>query len=254
MEPKADTCRAQVLSYGGGTQSVAMALLVLDGVLPRPDLILCADTSREATSTWEYLDLYVRPLIGLAGIKVEISSHELATVDLYSHKGTLLLPVYTATGKFRTFCSNEWKVAVNERYLRGRGIKSADSWIGYSVDESSRVKGHGESPWFRRYPLLELMLSKSDCERIILSHGMPLPPKSACYMCPHRHNVEWRFLRDNHPADFEKACVLDEEIREDDEQHSVYLHESRVPLRQANLDAIDRREPSRQCGLGNCFI
>jgi hypothetical protein len=28
----------------------------------------------------------------------------------------------------------------------------------------------------------------------------------------------------------------------------------RVPLEQANLDADDRKEPSRQCGLGLCFI
>ncbi len=246
--------RIQVLSYGGGTQTVAMVCLVLDGLLPRPDRILCADTGREGTGTWEYLNQYVQPMVGLAGMTVEISSHELATVDLYSHKGTLLLPVYTATGKFRTYCSNEWKAAVNERYLRSKGIKSAESWIGFSIDESDRAKGHGDSPWFRRYPLCELMLSKADCEKIILSHGIPLPPKSACWCCPHRHNEEWRYLRDNQPDDFEKACVLDEEIREDDEFNGVYLHESRVPLRIADLEAKDRREPSRQCGLGNCFI
>jgi hypothetical protein len=138
--------------------------------------------------------------------------------------------------------------------LRSQGIRAATFWIGYTIDESKRIKGYGESPWFRRYPLVELMLSRTDCETIILKAGLPLPPKSACWMCPHRSNAEWRFLRDEQPEDFERACRLDEEIREEDELHAVYLHESRVPLRDADLDAVDRGEPKRQCGLGNCFI
>lgn len=46
--------RTQVLSYGGGVQTVAMVALVLQGRLPRPDMIVIADTSREKQSTWDY--------------------------------------------------------------------------------------------------------------------------------------------------------------------------------------------------------
>jgi hypothetical protein len=34
----------------------------------------------------------------------------------------------------------------------------------------------------------------------------------------------------------------------------VYLHSQRVPLEQADLDTDDRKEPSRQCELGLCFV
>lgn len=59
------------------------------------------------------------------------------------------------------------------------------------------------------------------------------------------------------PADFAAACVLDEEIREEDifkGGTGVWLHHSRVPLRNADLEAEDRKGPARQCGLGMCFI
>lgn len=249
----------EVMNYGGGRQTVAMCLLVAMEKLPEPDRIVIADTGREARSTWEYLDEYVQPLMASVGLTVEIAPHSLATVDLYSHKGTLLMPVFTETGKFSTYCSGEWKTCVVQRYLRAKGIKSATSWIGFTTDEPKRIRNLFESSktkgaWRVRCPLAELMLTRLDCEKLILRHGWPLPPKSACFMCPHRSNEEWRFIRDNYPDQWQEAIKIDCEIREEDEFNAVYLHHSRVPLDQADLDAIDRKEPDRQCGLGLCMI
>jgi 3'-phosphoadenosine 5'-phosphosulfate sulfotransferase (PAPS reductase)/FAD synthetase len=68
--------RAQVWSYGGGRQSVALAVLVRDGKLPRPDLIVFADTGREDSATMDYHRKHVAPFL-----QVETASHDLATVD-----------------------------------------------------------------------------------------------------------------------------------------------------------------------------
>ena len=38
-----------IFSYGGGKQTVAIVTLILEGKLPRPDLVVMADTSREVT-------------------------------------------------------------------------------------------------------------------------------------------------------------------------------------------------------------
>ena len=100
--------RSQILSYGGGWQTVAMIVLVLRGILPRPDHIVIADTSREKSSTWDYLEDMVQPALERAGLRVAIASHDLATVDLYSGNGDLLIPVYTETGKLPTFCSSDF--------------------------------------------------------------------------------------------------------------------------------------------------
>lgn len=245
-----------ILNYGGGRQTVALLVLVKRGVLPKPDRIIIADTGRENPSTWEYRDEIAEPLARSMGLTIEIAPRSLAYVDLYSHQGTILIPVYTATGKMTAFCSTEWKQRVVDRYIRQGGGPSASErthWIGFALDERKRVKGHDG----RRYPLLELGLTKQDCIQVIEDAGLPLPPPSACWMCPNKSNEEWRYLRDNYPAVFVQACDLDDEVRENDLFNGgtgVWLHHSRVPLRDADLEADDRREPSRQCGLGMCMI
>jgi hypothetical protein len=245
--------KINVLNYGGGRQTFAMCILVATGKLPRPDKVLIADTGREAQSTWDYLDQHTKPLLSRVGLEVEIAPHSLATVDLYGHNGDLLLPVYTATGKFQTYCSNEWKGAVMDRYLRSVGITEAYKWIGFAIDESSRIKPDKAKCWTKTYPLIDMMLTKRDCIGIIERAGYPLPPKSACFMCPHRSNEEWRMIRDEYPEQWAEAVRIDEEIREEDDRHGVYLHQDRVPLAEADLERVDRREPDRQCGFGWCM-
>lgn len=248
----------QVLNYGGGNQTVAMCVLIAEGVLPRPDRIVMADTSREVQSTWDYLLEEVKPYLEKHGLSVEIASRDLATVDLYSKKGTtLLLPVFTQTGKLRTFCSGEWKTDVVKRHLRASGVTSATQWIGYAFDERRRWEGKQmeDGPWRIRFPLVELGIVSADCPVIAKRAGFKkVPRKSRCWCCPNQANAEWRQLRDELPEQFEAACRLDEEVRAEDEMGGVFLHQDRVPLREADLERPDRKEPNRQCTLGVCFV
>lgn len=245
-----------VLNYGGGWQTTGILVLIKQGKLPRPDRIIIADTGREKKSTWRYLEGTARPQMREIGREIEIAPRSLAYVDLYGHNGELLLPVYTKTGKLSAFCSTEWKARVIDRYIRllaGPPASGRTHWIGFTYDERRRIKGE-EGRW---YPLVEMMLTKADIRQIIRAAGWPDPMPSACWMCANMSNEEWRSVRDNDPADFEAACRLDEEIREQDIFNGgtgVWLHHSRVPLREADLEAEDRREAGRQCGLGMCFV
>lgn len=240
----------EILSYGGGVQTIAMCVLVATGRLPRPDYVIAADTGREMPSTWEYADTYARPLLASIGLDLHIASHDLATVDLYGKNGDLLMPLYTSTGKLSTFCSGEWKARVVERYAKTiLGIPSYIAWIGFSLDERRRIKGREG----KRFPLIDLNLTRVDCEQIILSAGLPIPPKSRCYMCPHQHNAEWREVKAI-PELWGRAVEIDLEMRDADERGDVFLHADRIPLVDANLNAVDRNEPNRQCGLGLCYV
>lgn len=241
-----------VLSYGGGTQTVAMCLLVAQGRLPRPDRVVFADTGREVASTAAYRDEFVAPLLREVGLEIETAPHVLAAVDLHAHNGDLLLPAFTATGKLRTWCSNEWKAYVIRRHLRATGVPAATCWIGFSLDERRRVKGGKPEPsWPRVYPLINLALTKVDCQNLIRAQGWPLPLKSRCWMCPHQSNEEWRSLPKDELA---QAIVLDDEIREADERGGLFLHHSRRPLSEVDLGEQDRRIPEgAQCGFGGCW-
>jgi hypothetical protein len=246
-----------VLNYGGGRQTVAMCVLITRGVLPRPDVIVMADTGRENPSTWEYLEQHMKPFLAQHGLAVEVAPHSLATVDLYSGNGDLLLPVFTATGKLRTYCSNEWKRRVVDRYLRSKEIKSGTQWIGFGFEERKRWAGkHGntDGKWTTICPLVDLMINTATCLKIIESAGLPEPHHSACWMCPHKRNSEWRHIRDSYPDKWTEACELDTEIRANDEQGGVFLHHDRVPLSQANIDVDESEGKIQQCTLGVCFV
>jgi hypothetical protein len=272
-----DNKNLQVLSYGGGWQTTGMLVLITQGKLPRPDRIIIADTGREKASTWRYLEQTAHPRMREIGLDIEIAPRSLAYVDIYAHNGDLLLPAFTAKGKLSAFCSTEWKARVVERYLhlsalgftpdaiasmphdevkrqmKRRIDETWTNWIGFTYDERDRIKGH-DGRW---YPLVEMMLTKTDNRAILRAAGWPDPTSSACWMCANMSNEEWRGVRDNDPGDFAAACAIDDEIRENDLFNGgsgVWLHHSRVPLREANLEADDRKEPSRQCGLGMCFV
>lgn len=250
----------QVLNYGGGRQTAALCVLIAQGKLARPDRIIIADTGREKTSTWDYLDEVIQPMLQSVGLKVEIAPRSLAYVDLYAHNGDLLLPVWTVTGKLSAYCSTEWKKRVVQRYLRADGVNGGYNWIGYAIDERKRYKATEEDkkgPWYRRFPLFDLNLTKQDCQNILSSAGLPIPPPSSCWMCPNMANEQWRDVRDHYPDDFRRACDLDEAIRRESLEsygEPIWLHHSRVPLADADLDAKDRRSEARQCGLGLCMI
>jgi hypothetical protein len=258
-------------SYGGGMQSVAICVLIREGALPRPDLIGIADTSREAGSTWEYLDGVIRPYLAEVGLRVEVVPHSLARADLFGGDGLTLMPAYTRTveagqktlwggesyadGRLPTYCSGEWKRDVIERWLRSKGVKECDCWIGFSLDEASRVKAD-HRPWCHlRFPLIEKRITREMCGRIITGAGLPLPKKSRCFACPHQTPEEWREVKAR-PDEWEAAIRLERLINESqpDQTGELFLYSGRVPLEMADFDNdTGLAPPAKPCETGHCW-
>lgn len=245
--------RSTVWSCGGGTQSAAMAALIVSGQLEKPDHAVMVDTEREASETWAYTEAVLRPALAGVGVDlVVVPKSAYATVDLYGLNGDLLLPVFTGSdGRLSGFCSTEWKKRPIERWMRAQGIDQAELWIGFSLDEQERVR-HGPPAWItKRFPLIERRMRRGDCVRLVEAMGWPSPPRSSCWMCPNRTNTEWRQLRDHAPEDFAQAVALDVQIRQRDPD--VFLHSSGQPLAEADL-GDDSAQLTLGCDSGNCFV
>lgn len=253
-----DCEKPTVWAFGGGTQTAAIAVLVVEGVLPKPDFIIMADTSREARKTWDYKRDHLDPLLAKVGLKVEVAPHSLASSDIWSSKGTMLMPAYTENGKLSSYCSGYWKRDVNERFLRSRGFGDYYLWLGMSADEKKRAQSKGHGRGENVYPLIDLNLDREACVTIVEKYGLPTPPKSSCYMCPHRSDEQWADLKSNYPDEFEKACQIDEEIREVDiaEGNSgLFLYKGRVPLKMASFDNSSQPpQDQKPCESGFCFV
>lgn len=245
-------------SYGGGVQTIAILCLIADGQLPKPELAVMADTGRERSSTWRYLEEYAQPLMNSINLPFHVAPHSLATVDLYSHKGKLLIPAFTETGKLPTFCSNEWKRRVVERYLRSLGYGPKNSvrmWLGISLDEVERMK-HSKTSWIEHhYPLIfDARLRRIECETIIERSGLPVPPKSTCWMCPNMNAQTWQSIKENDPDDYQRAIELEKQVYERDEQGGVYLH--RAGQFVSEIDFSDQPETPGLfdgCDSGYCW-
>lgn len=194
-----------------------------------------------------------------------------------------------------------------KRLCGGRGAwkrSNVVQWIGYSRDEAGRLKqplscrcGHllgahydgqcqvrlperpagrcGDGcmsfdPWQQNvFPLIDMRMTRRDCQRWLTERDLPLPPRSACFFCPNRGNEHWRDLRDNHPDLWARAIELDTFVRHglNKLDGTAYLHQSGVPLELADLrtagqvlsedhgqDALfDEAEVANDCDAGVCF-
>ena len=279
----------QVWSCGGGVQSAAIGALIVQGRLPRPDLAVIADTERERSSTWAYFDSVLKPELARVGVDiVRVRKSDYGAPDIWqgADGNTISMPVFftqqvdinepddededddslllfaeprtprepqlvTKISRAPGYCSNEWKGRVVDRWLRAQGVKKSEAviWLGISLDEIRRVRAGNY-----RYPLInDVPMRRTGCLHLIGSMGWPEAPKSSCWMCPNRRNVEWVDMRDNWPEDWTKAVKMDYELRERDP--NVFLHDSGLPLDLALIDveASGVMSLSDQCA-GMCWV
>jgi hypothetical protein len=246
----------EVWSCGGGTQSGAMATLISLGKLPRPDFAFMTDTGRERSSTWPFVDGFIRPALAKVDLELTvIQASDFARLDIYWND-TVLLPGYTNisgdVGKLSPFCSGKWKRDVAERWMRSVGIKTARSWLGISRDEARRIRAQ-HRPWLELwYPLIfEVPMRREECVQLIRGQGWTGHiPHSACFMCPNLSDAEWIDMKMNWPVDFAAACELEAETRLKDPH--FFLHPACIPLADVDFMAQTTMFPERGCTTG-CF-
>lgn len=259
--------RTQIWNNGGGTQSAAIAALIVTGKLPKPDLAVIADTGRERSSTWDYLDKYIVPALASVGVTMHrVSKEQYATKDLFGGKSgkTLLIPAYTTAGgemgKLSAFCSSEWKRSVIQRWARKEhGVKMATNWIGYSVDEVGRAEkaqrsGKAKGKWQVDFPLIRLAMNRGDCAHLALQTFGALPSRSSCWMCSNMHMQEWREVMADE-RDRPKVIRFERELRAQDPH--AWLTDQGVPIDQADFSDANEVLFGRErgaCDSGMCFV
>lgn len=256
---------AVVWSCGGGTQSAAIAALICSGALPRPDASVIADTGREASETWRYLESVLQPNLKRAGVELVRLPHSFDgsgwnKVDVLGgkNKRTALVPAFTthgATGGALTplarYCSNEWKARPVERYYRSLGLNRGVIWIGFTIDEFHRMRSSNPAArWNHSYPLVDRRMTRGDCVSLVESMGWPAPPRSACWMCPYRTDAEWLHLKATDPEDFDAAARFEKSLQEVDP--TLYLHRSGRELETVNFGGA-QLELLDACTSGHCF-
>ncbi len=256
----------KIISLGLGLQSSTMYLMSCLGELPRADYAIFADPGAEHPKTYEYLKWLLNWQKENDDIPIFVEKKSLYD-DLLKQQNSLgvriaSLPTFTenGTGILRRQCTNEYKIEVVmkrvknlhqlKRYAR---MKPTEIWIGITVDEASRMK---DSPKFNitnKYPLIDLMMNRSDCRKWLESKDFPVPVKSSCVFCPYSSNGSWKRMKQDSEV-WDKVVKVDNSIRSSGKlKEKTFLHRSCKPIDEVYLqedqeDLFDN-ECEGYCGL-----
>ncbi|WP_432034610.1 phosphoadenosine phosphosulfate reductase [Streptomyces antibioticus] len=263
------------VSYGGGVQSTGLLVLAAQRVIDFP-LFLFANVGddSEKPATLRYIAEHAEPFAAKHGIELRTVQRVMQrtgdTRTLYEEmvrpgSRSLKIPVRMSNGAPGTrSCTADYKIHVVGRELKRRGANrrnKATIGIGISVDEMHRANNRRYEPYEDIvYPLLDLGLRRTDCERIIRGAGLPVPPKSSCWFCPLQRPEAWHDTRRTEPELFEKAVGLEELLNQRREllgKDRVYLTRFGKPLREAIPDGHDLLpmfdEADGACDSGWCM-
>lgn len=255
----------RILSLGAGVQSTALALMACDGTLPGLDAAIFADTGWEPPAVYQQVDR-LEVELARSGIPLHrVAKGNLRHDSINPEHRFASVPYFVrnpdgSDGMGRRQCTSEYKLGPIMRKCREllgaappdfRTVKRglvAEQWIGFSIDEIHRVDNKQQNLYTtKRYPLLDLDMSRKDCERWLKAAGWGHTAKSACIGCPFHGNEQWRTLRDHHPEQWADAVDFDRQIRKGGARGlplngEAFLHRSRVPLDLAPIDRVTRKE------------
>jgi hypothetical protein len=254
-----------ILNLGAGVQSTTLYLMFLRGeLIPQIDFAIFADTGEEPTPVYRHLEW----LKSLSGPPILVRTVGRLGEDLKHGRNSTgqpfaSIPAYTTDvpgvpkGMIRRQCTKEYKLEVIERTIRHDvvGLKPRQwfprdevfvrQYLGISFDEAGRVARirlrFAEIPWSTPvFPLVDREITRSMCRQRLKAFGVPHEvPRSACVFCPYHSNEEWRWLRDNDPAGFQRAVEIDTALRTPGNivnrnlDQQLYVHRSCVPLAEA---------------------
>lgn len=219
------------LSFGGGVQTAAMAMMFEHGLLdaPYPDVAVFADTQAEPSHVYETID-YIRPRVSYPIIVATLGDLEEDTwLSLNgqrpSYRGkpgdTLTdLPLHGECGGItRRQCTSNYKIDVIRRAIRQwageRPPKlQVSQYMGISIDEAHRIKPSGVKYVSNSYPLVDQRLSRQDCLEFLSLNYPDMPVgKSSCFFCPFHSKAEWRDLKARYPELWTRAVEMDDALR-----------------------------------------
>ncbi len=188
------------LSYGGGVNSTALAILLCEGKLPQyaPWRIVFADTHDERDETNAFIDNVMRPYLRKHGRILETVCDDVGVIERWERTN------FVGSRKYRS-CSDHAKIQPVKRHLAAHGKPGDIQIIGIDAGEEHRAKERDCVV----FPLVEMDIDRDGCVKIIEAAGLPVPVKSGCWHCPFMRVSEILELATNHPSRMRRVIALE---------------------------------------------
>ena len=241
------------LSFGGGVNSVALHLYLIDRGEKFESVFVHHDTDWPETYTyvagfqwWLKLNGY-RPITILRPKMFRQGRYFNSLIEYCEIQR--MVPHFSVR-----WCTSQFKVKPMHDYIK----KPATVFLGIDADEAKRAKIRVQAGVEDRWPLLEADIGREGCKQIIRAHGLPVPPKSGCYICPFMRLGQWKRLRREEPCLFRRVVDLEAkniEYRKERGKNPMYLYQNRKATLPNVVDEKQRQifeqdeYPPCQCGL-----
>lgn len=276
----------RIISLGLGVQSTALYFMSSMGQLPLADHAIFADTGKEASATYRYLEFLQDWQKNNQGIPITVCRDKNLYRDLLSPgsgERFTSIPAFTVgedgnVGMLKRQCTYEYKIMVIDNYIRdhiyglpkGARRPPTSIWHGITMDEIERMVFPREAWKVNTYPFLGYYtthkgehsvlgsgkpMTRQEVIRWYVLHCLPVPPKSSCVFCPYQSDYSWARKKELAPDDFKAAVRVDKAIRNSTRKgitQPVYLHRSCKPLSEVVFDLLQDQE-SGECS-GNCHV
>jgi len=184
------------LSHGMGVNSTALMLLLEDYGVKFESIF--ADTGVEFPETYEYLDYLQEQGYKITVLKPNVNGYS----NMYDYCKAYK---YVPSHKPR-WCTYQFKVGTIAKYVETPCIM----FIAIAYDEKHRVFSKPDTNGvFNSYPLVNYGIDRQKCIEIIKEHGLKVPPRSGCYICPFISKEDVRKLYLKHRDLYEKRKELE---------------------------------------------
>jgi hypothetical protein len=204
-----------VFSYGGGTNSAAILIELINRGYSPPDAILFSDTGSEWPHTYEHIAL-------MNQYALDHGYPEITTVRVHQpskhgglYKMLTINRMLPSVAYGYKNCSVQYKIEPQNTYVKKRfGDAKHIRIIGYDYDELHRAeKGKAVTDRFKSqvpwYPLIEWEMGRDECLASIAGTGIKPAGKSSCFFCPNAKRHQIQELAQNHKELFDKCVTME---------------------------------------------
>lgn len=207
-----------VAAFGGGVDTTAMLIGMVERGEPPPHAILFGDTAGEFPHTYAHIEKFsgwlksqgYPAITKLRRSKRDGSFESLEDECLRTKNVPSVAYNYkTCSQKFKIEPQDKWcnnDPAIRAEWKAGRKVRKL---IGYDWDEFFRAKFYDDDKYVLEYPLIDWKWTRAACEEKIREYQMKVPGKSSCFYCPNMRASEVRVMRDKYPDLLARALKME---------------------------------------------
>ncbi len=211
--------------FGGGLDSTTLVAIdenrdasaaylgidrsTLDRWFPRPDVWIFSDTGAEHSHTYANVE-FIEALLGDRFVRVARDGENITQWC----KRLGIVPLMPGGSHI---CSLKFKGEIMQAWTRQHTSAPVTWLIGIEANEGKRAKRFQKprnDAGEYRYPLIELNLTRDDCEALLAHLNWVAPEKSSCTFCPFKSEAELRWMYFNDLRAWDECAEIEAAFRE----------------------------------------